>query len=113
MREPKDFEASGPDFVNAVAAVSTRLSAPELLNALQQIELESGRERPFARAPRTLDLDLLLYGDGAIDSPRLVVPHPRLAERAFVLVPLAEIAPERVTPAQLARVAQQAIHRLR
>ncbi|HSW17626.1 MAG TPA: 2-amino-4-hydroxy-6-hydroxymethyldihydropteridine diphosphokinase [Ramlibacter sp.] len=107
------FEASGPDFINAVAAVSTLLPAPALLHELQRIELEAGRERPFPRAPRTLDLDLLLYGEASIDSPRLVVPHPRLFERAFVLVPLAEIAPERVTPAQLRRVSGQAIHRLR
>lgn len=107
------FEASGPDFINAVAALSTRLPAPIVLQHLLRLEQEAGRERPFLHAPRTLDLDLLLYGDALVDSPRLKVPHPRMAQRAFVLVPLAEIAPELVTPAQLERVAGQGIHRLR
>lgn len=103
---------TGPDFVNAVAALRTSLSAPELLAALQQLEQEAGRERPWPNAPRTLDLDLLLYGDGRIDSPRLVVPHPRMHERAFVLVPLAEIAPDRVPRAALAAVTSQVIARI-
>jgi len=103
------WEASGPDFINAVAEVETGLSAPALLRALQALELDAGRERPYRNAPRTLDLDLLLYGDARIDSTELTVPHPRLRERAFVLVPLAEIAPERVTAEQLRAVAGQAI----
>ena len=103
---------TGPDFVNAVAALRTALAAPELLAALQQLEAEAGRERPFANAPRTLDLDLLLYGDARISSPRLVVPHPRMHERAFVLVPLAEIAPALVTPPALAAITSQVIARI-
>ena len=105
-------DASGPDYINAVARLSTTLDAPALLDALQAIERQAGRERPYRNAPRTLDLDLLLYGDARIDSPRLTVPHPRLHERAFVLVPLAEIAPGRVTAAELSAVGTQAIERL-
>ena len=105
-------DAQGPDFINAVAAVSTRLTAPDLLLALQQLEQRAGRERPYRNAPRTLDLDLLLYGDARIDSPSLTVPHPRMMERAFVLIPLAEIAPDLVPAAALAAVAGQRIERL-
>lgn len=106
------WEASGPDFINAVAAVETGLDAHELLRALQALELQAGRERPYRNAPRTLDLDLLLYGDAVIDTPDLSVPHPRLRERAFVLLPLAEIAPALVTASELQAVADQAIERL-
>jgi 2-amino-4-hydroxy-6-hydroxymethyldihydropteridine diphosphokinase len=102
-------EASGPDFINAVVEVSTCLCAPELLAGLQQLELAAGRERPYPNAPRTLDLDILLYGNARIDGPRLRVPHPRMMERAFVLVPLSEIAPARVTAAQLQAVSGQVI----
>ena len=105
-------DAQGPDCINAVAAVSTRLTAPDLLLALQQLEQRAGRERPYRNAPRTLDLDLLLYGDARIDSPSLTVPHPRMMERAFVLIPLAEIAPDLVPAAALAAVAGQRIERL-
>ena len=105
-------ESSGPDYINAVAQVCTRLAAPELLAQLQTLEQAAGRERPYRNAPRTLDLDLLLFGDGRIDSARLQVPHPRMNTRAFVLVPLAEIAPQLVAPAQLAAVAQQRLERL-
>jgi 2-amino-4-hydroxy-6-hydroxymethyldihydropteridine diphosphokinase len=84
---------SQPDFVNAVAQLETELAPPDLLDALQRIERGHGRRRPFPGAPRTLDLDLLLYGDAVIDSASLRVPHPRMHERAFVLRPLAEIAP--------------------
>lgn len=87
-------DASGPDFLNAVVALDTTLVPTELLDALQAIEQAHGRERPYRNAPRTLDLDLLLYGDVTLDSPRLTLPHPRLGERAFVLRPLLEIAPE-------------------
>ncbi len=100
-------EAQGPDFINAVAALDTRLAAPELLGALQRLEQAAGRERPWRHAPRTLDLDLLLYGDAQIDSPSLTVPHPRWRQRAFVLLPLAQIAPQRVTAQQLAAVSGQ------
>lgn len=106
------WEASGPDFINAVAAIETGLGAHELLHALQALELQAGRERPYRNAPRTLDLDLLLYGDAIIDSPELIVPHPRLRERAFVLLPLAEIAPTLVSAAELQAVAGQVIERL-
>ena len=87
-------DAGGPDFLNAVAALDTALLPIELLDALQAIEQAHGRERPYRNAPRTLDLDLLLYADLVLDTPRLTLPHPRLCERAFVLRPLLEIAPE-------------------
>ena len=103
------LEASGPDFINAVARLDTALPAPQLLDALQAIENAAGRERPYPNAPRTLDLDLLLYGDAHIDSPRLTVPHPRMQGRAFVLHPLADVAPERVSRADLLAVQDQPI----
>lgn len=106
------LEASGPDFINAVAAVSTRLSAFELLSALQQMENAQGRQRPYINAPRTLDLDILLYGDAPINSPNLQVPHPRMTQRAFVLVPLAEIAPQLVPAKQLDAVQWQVLERI-
>jgi 2-amino-4-hydroxy-6-hydroxymethyldihydropteridine diphosphokinase len=105
------IDSSGPDYINAVAEIATTLSAPALLDALQAIEQRAGRERPYRNAPRTLDLDLLLYGAARICSPRLSVPHPRMWERAFVLVPLAEIAPALVSVAQLQAVANQAIEK--
>jgi 2-amino-4-hydroxy-6-hydroxymethyldihydropteridine diphosphokinase len=108
----RPVDAEGPDFVNAVAEVVTRLSAHELLDQMHRIEREAGRERPFRNAPRTLDLDLLLYGHARIASPRLEVPHPRMAARAFVLVPLAEIAPGLVSGEQLAAVASQDVRPL-
>jgi 2-amino-4-hydroxy-6-hydroxymethyldihydropteridine diphosphokinase len=92
-------EAHGPDFVNAVVELSTTLPALELLYRLQDIERDFGRERTFRNAPRTLDLDLLLYGQRIIRDPDLIVPHPRLHERAFVLRPLADLAPDLVHPA--------------
>jgi 2-amino-4-hydroxy-6-hydroxymethyldihydropteridine diphosphokinase len=106
------FEATGPDFINAVVALETGLDPLALLAQLQAIEAQAGRERPFRNAPRTLDLDLLSHGEQRMDSPTLTLPHPRMHQRAFVLVPLAEIAPQRVTPAQLAAVAGQPIERL-
>jgi 2-amino-4-hydroxy-6-hydroxymethyldihydropteridine diphosphokinase len=94
-------DAAGPDFFNAVAALDTRLPADALLDALQAVERRHGRQRSHRNAPRTLDLDLLLYGDAVINEPpRLVVPHPRLHERAFVLVPLSQIAPDVEIPGQ-------------
>lgn len=104
--------SGGPDYINAVAEVVTGLTAPELLAGLQQLEQRAGRERPYPNAPRTLDLDLLLYGGGKIDSERLQVPHPRMYDRAFVLVPLAEIAPHLVTADQLQAVAGQGVSRI-
>jgi len=106
------YEAEGPDFVNAVARIETRLTAPDLLEALQAIENLAGRQRPYTHAPRTLDLDVLMFGHATMQSERLTLPHPRWRERAFVLWPLADLAPERVTREDWARVAQQAITRL-
>lgn len=106
------IDAGGPDYLNAVAELATRLAPLDLLDALQTIEQAAGRERPYRNAPRTLDLDLLLYGDQQIQTERLTVPHPRLAERAFVLLPLAEIAPDRATPAQCQAVQDQRIARI-
>ena len=91
---------------------SLQIAVREIFEALKRIEQDAGRTRPFRNAPRTLDLDLLLYGSGSIASERLTVPHPRMGERAFVLLPLAEIAPALVTPDQLAQVAGQHIERL-
>ena len=105
-------DAAGPDFINAVAELSTRLTAPALLAALQRLEDAAGRRRPYPHAPRTLDLDLLRYGGARIDSPRLTLPHPRMPARAFVLRPLAEIAPQLVSADALQAVAGQAIERL-
>lgn len=105
-------DADGPDYINAVVALETRHNALDLLNHLHRIESLAGRERPYRNAPRTLDLDLLLYGDARIDSPQLTVPHPRMNLRAFVLVPLAEIAPQRVDVTQLASVQSQVLTRI-
>lgn len=105
-------DATGPDFINAVVAVETALAPEALLAALQQLELRAGRERPYRNAPRTLDLDLLRHGDTVMHSETLTLPHPRLHERAFVLLPLAEVAPDQVGAAALAQVADQAIQRL-
>jgi 2-amino-4-hydroxy-6-hydroxymethyldihydropteridine diphosphokinase len=87
-----------PRFLNGVAAVETDLSARELLEELLAIERELGRERRERWGPRTIDLDLLLYGEETIDEPGLTVPHPRLHERRFALEPLAELAPDAVIP---------------
>jgi len=87
-----------PDFINAVAAIETRLSARALLDELLATEARFGRRRESPGAPRTLDLDLLLYGEAQIDAPGLTVPHPRMHERAFVLKPLLEIAPKATIP---------------
>lgn len=89
-------DAAGPDYINAVAELRTEMPPPTLLQALHAIEARFGRERPYHHAPRTLDLDLLRFGDRRIDTPTLTLPHPRLHERAFVLLPLAELAPELV-----------------
>jgi 2-amino-4-hydroxy-6-hydroxymethyldihydropteridine diphosphokinase len=84
-----------PTFLNAAAVGETSLSARALLETLLAVERDLGRERPFAGAPRTLDLDLILYGQAIIDeAPSLIVPHPRFRERRFVLEPLSEIAPD-------------------
>jgi 2-amino-4-hydroxy-6-hydroxymethyldihydropteridine diphosphokinase len=87
-----------PDFVNAAARLETSLPPRALLDALRMIETRAGRVRTIRNGPRVLDLDLLLYGDRTVDEPDLVVPHPRLCERAFVLLPLADVAPELEVP---------------
>lgn len=93
-------DAGGDNFVNAVAWLDTGLDAHALLEQLQHIEQLFGRERPFRNAPRTLDLDLLLYGQQTINDSTLIVPHPRMQERAFVLLPLTELSPEVRIPAK-------------
>ncbi len=95
--EPMGF-ADQPSYLNAVIEIVTGFSPEGLLVELQAIELAHGRERSFPNAPRTLDLDLLLYGELEIDTPQLIVPHPRMHERAFVLTPLVEIAPAVTVP---------------
>jgi 2-amino-4-hydroxy-6-hydroxymethyldihydropteridine diphosphokinase len=92
--EPVDVPDGQPPYLNAVVVGRTTLDPLALLKELQAIERAAGRERPFPRAARTLDLDLVLFGDRVIDHPDLEVPHPRYRERAFVLEPLAELAPE-------------------
>jgi 2-amino-4-hydroxy-6-hydroxymethyldihydropteridine diphosphokinase len=107
-----------PDFINAVAAIETNLTPQAMLAALFAVEEQFGRRRDFYRAPRTLDLDLLLYDEQIIDSAQLQLPHPRMHLRAFVLAPLVEIAPHCVIPgrgsaaAWLAAVSMQHIERL-
>ena len=109
------LDADGPDYLNAVAAVDTTLAAAALLAHLFAIERAHGRDRSYRNAPRTLDLDLLLYGDVVLDTPELTLPHPRLHERAFVLLPLLEIAPAIAIPgrgsvrALIAGVAHQGV----
>ena len=97
--EPVGVEPGQPMYLNAAAAGRTSLTARVLLDTLLDIERARGRTRSYAGAARTLDLDLLLYGDAIIDEEGLVVPHPRMRERAFVLEPLAEVAPDLVDPA--------------
>ena len=92
------IESSGPDYLNTVVVLHTRLGAHELLAQMLRIEQARGRARPYRNAPRTLDLDLLVYGDERIHSDALTVPHPRMHLRAFVLRPLAEVAPALVIP---------------
>ena len=87
-------DAQGPDYINAVARIDTTLTAHDLLRALQRIEQNHGRTRAYRNAPRTLDLDILLFGDETICDADLAVPHPRMHERAFVLYPLAELQPD-------------------
>lgn len=112
------IDSSGPDYLNAVAAIDTRLEPLALLEALLDIEARHGRERPYRNAPRTLDLDLLCMADLRLDGPRLTLPHPRGHLRAFVLQPLAELAPGLLWPGQgpvetlLTQVVDQPIERL-
>lgn len=112
------IDSSGPDYVNAVAELRTGLAPRALLRALQGIEQDHGRERPYRNAPRTLDLDLLLHDAQTLDTPELTLPHPRAHERAFVLLPLAELAPALQIPGRgrvadlLARVRDQSIEKV-
>ena len=98
-----------PDYINAVIEVLCVISANALLEQLQKIEQRAGRQRPYTNAPRTLDLDILLFGNENINTDTLTVPHPRMWQRAFVLVPLAEIAPWLVNSNHLLVVAHQRI----
>ena len=109
--------AAQPDFINAVAALDTDLDARALLRELQALEARHGRARSFPNAPRTLDLDLLLFGGECLSDSDLVVPHPRMHERAFVLEPLVEIAPDVLIPgrgraAECAARREQKVERL-
>jgi 2-amino-4-hydroxy-6-hydroxymethyldihydropteridine diphosphokinase len=109
------IDSSGPDYINAVIAISIEnyhWPAYSLLRELQKIEQIAGRERPYRNAPRTLDLDILLYGDATIESDVLTIPHPRMWQRAFVLLPLHEIAPEIVSTVALQAVADQRIEKI-
>ncbi|PYE18279.1 2-amino-4-hydroxy-6-hydroxymethyldihydropteridine diphosphokinase [Paraburkholderia silvatlantica] len=111
--------AGGDDYYNCVVKIETSLDVRALLGLCQRVEHHFGRERPFRNAPRTLDIDILLYGDAAIDETDLTVPHPRMTGRAFALVPLVEIDPELVIPglgpasAFLAAVADQRIEKVK
>jgi len=98
--EPVDAPEGSPGFLNQVVAVDSELDARELWERCSAVEVALGRSRDLTvrNAPRTIDIDLLLHGDAVLDEPDLIVPHPRMAERAFVLVPLAEIAPDAVVP---------------
>jgi len=96
--EPVGLPPAAPPFLNAAAVGETTLSPRALLDALLDIERARGRERPFVNAPRTLDLDLVLFGDAVVEEPGLTVPHPRFRGRRFVLEPLAEVAPGLVDP---------------
>lgn len=108
-------DAEGDDYVNAVAQIRTELLPHDLLLALLDLEQQFGRMRPYVNAPRTLDLDILLFGDQHIDSPSLTVPHPRMTMRAFVLIPLLQLDPLLHIPGQgpahqfVPRVSDQAI----
>jgi 2-amino-4-hydroxy-6-hydroxymethyldihydropteridine diphosphokinase len=110
--------ADQPDFVNAVAGIETSLPASRLLAELKEIEARHGRQRSFRNAPRPLDLDILLYGELTLSLAHLTLPHPRMHERAFVLKPLLEIAPETVIPGVgsvkdcLEKVADQKVERI-
>ena len=106
------YQSQGPAFINAVAHIQTRLTAPNLLTSLQTMEQDAGRVRSHQNAPRTLDLDILFYGDAKLHSSWLTIPHPRWMERAFVLLPLQEVAPHKVVQVMLHAVAHQGIEKL-
>ncbi|MFZ3003378.1 MAG: 2-amino-4-hydroxy-6-hydroxymethyldihydropteridine diphosphokinase [Undibacterium umbellatum] len=112
------IDSTGDDYVNAVAELASSLSATDILQHLQAIELAHGRERPYRNAPRTLDLDLLMYGMEEISTIDLQVPHPRMTERAFVLLPLLQLAADVSIPGKglaqdyVAAVAEQRLQKL-
>ncbi len=118
LYQSEPIEASGADFINAVAELETRLAASDLLAHLWSLEKAAGRVRTERNAPRTLDLDLLLYGDEMISTEMLTVPHARMAERAFVLLPLIELAPDISIPGKgpaaklMRKLGQQRVFRL-
>lgn len=108
--DPEDLDGAPipdqPLYLNAAATGAAPLAPRALLDELLAIERDFGRQRPYAGAPRTLDLDLILYGDAVVDEPGLQVPHPRFRERFFVLGPLAEIAPAMIDPVSGLRVGE-------
>ena len=112
LYQSSPVDAQGPDFVNAVVHLKTRLNAIDLLHACQAIENRAGRERPYPNAPRTLDIDILLFGEGNIQSKELLIPHPKMKDRAFVLLPLSEISPQLVSAADLLQVSGQPIGKI-
>jgi 2-amino-4-hydroxy-6-hydroxymethyldihydropteridine diphosphokinase len=105
-------DATGPDYINAVLHIESPINAYDLLNAFQDIENLAGRERPYLNAPRTLDVDMLLFGSANIVSQRLTVPHPRMRARAFVLRPLSELAPHLVSDVDLRKLDDQQIQKI-
>lgn len=111
LTEPVGYKEQ-EDFINAVAAVETDLSPEDLLAICRSIEDGMGRKRAVQWGPRTIDLDILLYGDAVVDQPHLVIPHPLMAARKFVLAPLVEIAPEAVHPV-LNKTAEQLLRELK
>ncbi|TMH27989.1 MAG: 2-amino-4-hydroxy-6-hydroxymethyldihydropteridine diphosphokinase [Betaproteobacteria bacterium] len=112
------IDADGPDYLNAVALLRTGLPPLALLAELQRVEARHGRERGYRNAPRTLDLDLLVYDELRLATPALTLPHPRMHERAFVLRPLADVAPELSIPGRgavsewLPRVVDQRVEKI-
>lgn len=112
MYKSAPIDATGNDFINAVISIETSIQPKELLAICHQVENEFGRDRPFVNAPRTLDLDLLIYDEVEINDEHLTIPHPRLTERAFVLLPLLEISPNLGLPGlgQLSQYLQHVEH---
>ncbi|MGL4767836.1 MAG: 2-amino-4-hydroxy-6-hydroxymethyldihydropteridine diphosphokinase [Formosimonas sp.] len=109
---PFGENADGPDYINAVAQIQTTLTPHELLDHLQRLEQHYGRERHYPNAPRTLDLDIVLYGDVVMQDERLTIPHPRMHERAFVLLPLSELDDKWRKQTVLPHIAVQVIEKV-